>query len=289
MTADGARILVAGGTGTLGRPLVEALRARGHDVFVLSRRPDHHGLDRPRVRTGDLREPASLLGACDGIDVVVSAAGASLALKVSPRLADYHEVDYLGNLNLLREAEQAGVRRFVYVSVFHTPALHDLAYVRAHRDFEAELQRSPLDHVILRPTGYFAAFAVFVRLARLGTAPLLGTGEARTNPIHEADLAAVCAEALDRTGEVIEVGGPETLSRRALFERAFEAVGKPPQFVQVPDAVVRFNRRCLAPFDARLADLLAFFQAVSHHDIVAPPAGTRRIGAYFHALTDSAD
>jgi nucleoside-diphosphate-sugar epimerase len=60
--------LVTGGTGTLGRPTVARLRARGDDVRVLSRRPGHGHL------VGDLRTGAGLAAALDGADTVIDCA-----------------------------------------------------------------------------------------------------------------------------------------------------------------------------------------------------------------------
>ena len=63
-----AAVLVTGGTGTLGRHLVPALRGAGHHVRVLSRTTG------PDVVTGDLTTGAGLSAALDGMDVVVHAA-----------------------------------------------------------------------------------------------------------------------------------------------------------------------------------------------------------------------
>ena len=275
------RVLIAGGTGHLGRHLVPELKRRGYQVRTLSRQPVPSDLDVDEHVRGDLRNPASLASVCDGIDQVISAAGASLALQVQWGAPGYQAVDYAGNLNLLRVAQAAGVRHFTYVSVYHTPAYADTVYVRAHTDFEAALRHSNVAYTIVRPTGYFSAMAALLRFARLGRAPLLGDGSATTNPIHEADLAAVCADALNGASTEIDVGGPEVLSRRTLFEKAFDAVGKHPRFIRVPAALLSLNRRLIAPIDRRLADLLAFSQAVSLSNVVAPPRGTRTIGAYF--------
>src|SRR6266700_2726090 len=110
-----AMILVAGGTGNLGRCLVQLLLADGLRVRVLSRDPARaarlgDGVD---VVAGDVRDPGSLLAAMDGVTTVLSAVhGFAGPGGVTPE-----SVDRLGNFNLIAAATAAGVRRFVLVSI----------------------------------------------------------------------------------------------------------------------------------------------------------------------------
>ena len=277
------RVLVAGATGRLGAEVVAALRRQGRTVRALSRHPAESAGRADEVVAADLRDPASLAAACRGVDAVISAAGASLSLGLRPGAPDFRRVDYAGNRNLLAAARAAGVRKFVYVSVYSTPAYAHLDYVRAHTDFARLLAASGTPYAVVQPTGFFSSFALFPRLARLGVAPLVGAGTARTNPIHEQDVAEVCVAALDGAPEALPVGGPDVLTRRAIFELAFEAAGRPPRFVRVPDAALGVARRLVAPFDRRLAHLLHFLQVVNHHDVVAPCVGTRRLRDFFGA------
>ena len=172
----------------------------------------------------------------------------------------------------------------VYVSVFSTPVYEHLSYVRAHTMVADILSRTGLAYAVIQPTGFFSAFAVLPRLVRLGLAPLMGTGEARTNPIHEKDLALICADAIENGQGPIPVGGPEVLTRRAIFEKAFEAVGKKPRFIRVPSGLVAFNRWAISGLDPRLSELIVFFQAVNQTDVVAPARGNLRLGDYFREM-----
>ena len=138
-----------------------------------------------------------------------------------------------------------------------------------------------IDHAVIEPTGFFSSFEVLLRLVRPGVAPLIGDGTAQTNPIHEKDLAPVCADAIEHGYGTLPVGGPEVLSRRAIFERAFEAVGKKPRFVRLPDGYVNVNRWIVSRLDPRLGALMAFFKAVSQTDIIAPAYGSRRLDDFF--------
>lgn len=278
------RILVAGGTGHLGREVVAELKRRGRWVRVLTRHPERVDFDVDDVVVGDLVDAASLQGACDGVEAVFSAAGASIDLGLKRGSPGFEKVDYEGNTNLVVAAKAARVKKMVYVSVFSTPAYERLSYVYTHMMVADTLAHTGLDYAVIEPTGFFSAFAVLPRMVRLGIAPLIGTGEARTNPIHEKDLALVCADAIDSGQGAIPVGGPEVLTRRAIFEKAFEAVGKKPRFVRIPNGLVAFNRWMISGMDPRLSDLIAFFQAVNQTDVVAPAQGNLRLGDYFRGL-----
>src|SRR5271157_594645 len=100
------------------------------------------------------------------------------------------------NLNLLREAERAGVGYFTYVFTFHTPNLKRFDFVRGHERVADALKQSALNWSVVRPTGYFSAMEEVLLVASLGLLPEHAGGIARTNPIHEADLAPICVDAL---------------------------------------------------------------------------------------------
>ena len=277
------RILVAGGTGHLGVEVVAELKRRGWWIRLLTRRPEQVRLAVDEVVGADLMDADSLHGVCDGMEAVFSAAGASVDLALRRGSPDFR-VDNVGNANLIVAAHAAKVRKFVYVSVFATPVYEHLSYVRAHTSVADLLRQTDFASAIIQPTGFFSAFAVLPRMVRFGVAPLIGDGEALTNPIHEQDLALVCADTVENGEGEIPVGGPEVLSRRAIFERAFEAVGKKPRFVRVPNGLVRFNQGLVARLDPRLGALIAFFQAVSQTAVVAPAHGNLRLGDYFRDL-----
>lgn len=275
------RILVAGATGRLGRHVVRRLKQEGKWVRVLARDPQQINEPVDEVVQGDVRKPASLRGSCQGVSKVFSAAGASLSFGLRPRSARFFDTDYAGNVNLLQAARAEGVEKFVYVSVHSVPAIERLEYVRAHTDFADVLRRSGLTYGIVKPTGFFATFALLPQIARFGIAPLIGDGTARTNPIDERDLADLCVAALRDASTEVSVGGPEVLSRREIAERAFRAAGRKPRFVHLSDRLLDAQRKGLAWLDPRWAALLAFIQTASQVDVVAPTRGERRIEEYF--------
>lgn len=282
-----ARILVAGATGHLGQHIVKELKKNNHWVRALTRNPIRPFEIADEVVGGNLNKINTLHAACGEIDIIISAAGSSLSPSLSKKEPDYQSVDYWGNKNLLSVAGNSGIKQFIYVSVFSTPEIQHLDYVRAHTRFADELAKSGLNYTIIQPTGFFSAFDTILDIARSGIAPLIGNGQARTNPIHQRDLAKVCTEAIGSKNGRISVGGPEVLTRKRIFELAFQALGKKPRFIKVPGMMISAPNKVVSMFDPRLAQLTAFLQAVSQVDVIAPSFGAHRLGDYFTNLIEA--
>jgi uncharacterized protein YbjT (DUF2867 family) len=277
------RVLVAGATGYLGRFVATELKSRGHFVRALARSP--HKLDDMRdqldeIVRGEVTDPASLEGACDGIEVVFSSVGIT---KQKGGLT-WKDVDYQGNKNLLEVAQRASVQKFIYASVFNGPNLRHLDIVRAHEDFVDVLKDSGIDYAVIRPTGFFSDMAEFYKMARRGRVYLFGRGDNKVNPIHGADLAVTCADALDGERQEIDVGGPEVLTYREIAQLALRVQGKPTRISSLPKFIVKSIIFVTRVLNRHQGELLAFMATAMTSDVVAPRTGTRTLEAYFEAL-----
>ncbi|HYU31758.1 MAG TPA: NAD(P)H-binding protein [Thermoanaerobaculia bacterium] len=193
-------------------------------------------------------------------------------------------VDFAGNRNLLAEAQQARVEKFVYVSLYAAESLLRTEYARAHERFAELLRGSGMPSTVIRPTRFFGFFAEILRMARKGRGIVIGRGTARTNPVHEADVAAVCAEAVHGAESEIAVGGPDIYSRREIVELALDVVGKTPRITRIPPWLFRSLVAPVRLVNPRLHALMAFGAAVSTVDVVAPAVGRRDLQTYFRSL-----
>lgn len=275
------RALVAGAGGTLGRLMVAELQRRGCAVraIVRKRRPANERLS-DDVREVQALAPNAWRGVCDGVDVVLSSLGASVAPKPFVGWRPYTRVDAPANLALLEEATRAGVRRFVYVSLIGGDTSRHLDYSEGHERVVDALRVSPLAAKVLRPTGFFAAMTAIVDFARRGPVPVIGDGHWPTNPVDERDLAELAvAEALteDPSYRETEIGGPETFTRREIAELAFAALGRRPRLLHVPAAVMRASGHALRVANPRAGHFVLFATHVMTHDCLATPRGERRL------------
>jgi uncharacterized protein YbjT (DUF2867 family) len=241
-------ILVAGGTGKLGTPVVTGLLASGHAVRVLTR-------DRARARhlptsaelaIGDVRAAADVLRAARGCATIVSAVHGFVGPD-SPQA-----IDRDGNLALIRAAVDVGATRFVLVSVHGASADHPMTLHRAKFAAEQALRASGLAHVIVRPTAFMETWLEVMggTLAANGRALVLGPGTNPINFVSVRDVAALVTRAVcdDRVASPVEIGGPEDLGFVTVAERMIAGTGKPGTIKHVPLPVLRAMSVLARPF-----------------------------------------
>lgn len=272
-------ILVAGASGQLGRCVIHELKQQGHRVRVLARQPANIEADE-KVQA-DLTKPETLNGACTGVNAVISCAGASMNMRGFGNRQSFYQVDWQGNVNLLTEAQRQRVPKFVYVSLAHANKMRQVEYADAHARFAEALRESGLRYTIVSPTGFFGFLLEILKYAKQGHGVLIGDGGCRTNPIHEADVARACIEALTSNERELTVRGPEVFTRKEITELAFDVLGRPPKLMKVPSGVFKALIMPLKLINPRLHALMDFGIAVTQIDCVAPAYGTQRLQDYF--------
>lgn len=278
------QVLVAGATGYLGQYLVKELAKRNFCTTVLvrnTRKFDNFGLQVSRIVQGEVTDPKTLQGCCAGIDVVVSSVG----ITWQKDGLSYMDVDYQANSNLLAEAVKSGVKKFIYVSVLNGEKLRSLKICEAKERFVDELKKSGIEYCVIRPNGFFSDMTEFFTMAVKGRIYLFGDGSLKSNPIHGADLAAVCIDAITLHKTEVEVGGPETLSQKEIAETAFKAAGMPVKITYIPDWVRRLSLKVLKVFlGADKYGPVEFFMQVMAMEMRAPEYGRHTLREYFSSL-----
>jgi uncharacterized protein YbjT (DUF2867 family) len=279
------KVLVAGATGYLGRFVVKAFKAKGYWVRALGRSeaklaPIKELAD--ELFIGEVTDPGSLDGLCDGIDAVFSSVGIT---RQKDGLT-YNDVDYQANRNLLTLAEASDVSKYMYVHVLNAEKLKHVVLVQAKQTFVDDLKRSTLDHTVICPTGFFTDMEEVLSMARSGRVYLFGDGSNRINPIHGADLAEVCAETLVRPASEIDVGGPEVFTYREIAELAFDVVDQREKITCIPKYLVSATvgaLRWLTP--AKVYGPVQFMASVMTMDVIGQPRGQRRLADHFRDRT----
>lgn len=254
------RILVVGGTGLIGRHVVENLLKSGNQVLVLARHPpgqDALPLGATFIQ-GDLE--GELRPALAGVEGLIHAAG------VDPRVTPHgsawaffkrHNID--ASARLFRQAREAGVRRAVFVTTYYHAVQPELAevhpYVRSRLLSEAaaleacgsELLLSIVQppNIIGRIKGRFSIPGMLADYVR-SPAPLL-VPPGGTNFMAASSLAEAIAAALERAPHGARyLLGDENLSWAALIRRFAEAAGRPRPVRLLPAALLKANSALLA-------------------------------------------
>ncbi|HEX8906151.1 MAG TPA: NAD(P)H-binding protein, partial [Longimicrobiaceae bacterium] len=137
-------ILVTGGTGTLGREVVEILRGRGHTIRILTRKP----ASGEGFVQGDIATGTGLADAVAGIDTIVNAASATTDPKQG------HATDVVGTRRLLEAASGAGVRHVVHVSIVGIERVQAVPYYRHKLNAERVVRGAGVPWTILRATQF---------------------------------------------------------------------------------------------------------------------------------------
>ncbi len=276
-----SRVLVAGATGYLGSRIVARLKSRGYWVRVLVRRPEQAAAlaVADDIFVAQVTEPESLAGICDGVGTLYS----TLGITRQRDGVGYRQVDYGGNVALLREAERSGVQRFAYVSVLHGPELRSrVRLAAAKEEFVDELRASPIPSTVIRPTAYFSDMAAFLDMARKGTVFVIGDGSRQMNPVSGEDLAVACVEGVESGAGELEVGGPDVLSHNDIVHLAFDTACRKPRMLRIPTwAAAGIGGALARTTPERVYGPVQFFLSVMTRDMVAPAHGTDHLGKFF--------
>jgi uncharacterized protein YbjT (DUF2867 family) len=202
------RIVVLGGTGSLGRAIVAAGNAAGHTMVAASR----HGEVHVDVATG-----SGLDQAFRDADVVMDATNAR---------EDAHRVLVEGTARVLDAANTAGVRHFVGISIV---GIDDapLPYYRTKVAQEKVIEASPVPWTLLRATQFHD---LIPRLAPRKLGLVLAPLGFRIQPIHVREVASMLVEAAGAGPQkrLTDVGGPavrDFVDLMRAFKRASHAKG----------------------------------------------------------------
>lgn len=245
-------ILLTGATGVVGGELLPELLDAGHRVRVLVRDPRKLGEHRVDVQItlGDLRDPLSIRHAMRGVETVIHLAA---TIRDQPG-GTIEELNGLATVRLLRLAERAGVKQFLFFSAMGATTFQRTRFFRSKAIAERAVRESPLDATVFAPSIVYRPgdpwITLLQRLALLPAVPVSGSGHARYQPIWARDVARCVAASLsvgapsDANGRY-ELAGPEVLSYDDIVERVLEATGRNRPLVHVPIPFVRGGLRVL--------------------------------------------
>ncbi len=246
------RILVTGGTGTVGEATVTELARRGHQVRLLSRHATEEAEAWPFGVEGvdaDVADPAQVRGAADGCDAVLHMAA---VVKESPPAATFQRVNVEGTRNVLAEAARAGARRLVYVSSLGADT-GESDYHRSKREAEQLVARWEGEWTIARAGNVYGPGDEVISLLllwvrTLPAVPVIDDGDQPFQPVWSEDLAvalANCVERDDLARRVLELTGEERTSMNDVVRRLGEVVGREPIHLPVPRLLAELGLKAL--------------------------------------------
>ncbi len=237
-------ILVTGGGGFIGGALVQRLLADGHKVRSVDIVPGRlDKIEHPHFELclGDIRDEALLAQAVAGIDIVYHLASAHLDITLSNK--DYWDINVNATENLLRCAQNAGVKRLVHCStngvigqIDYPPADEKTACRPTNIYEETKLagekaaltlaQQGATSVVVVRPAWVFGPHCPrtekLFRMIGTGRFVMFGDGETLRHPIYIDDFIAgitLCGKRQDADGEIFFLAGTKATTINELVEQ----------------------------------------------------------------------
>ena len=218
-------VTVFGGSGFLGRYVVDALAERNYRVRVAVRRPNLVGYPQAYGMVGQVQAVQANLRYRRSIEQAVKGASAVINLVgiLHPSRRQTFEAVHVEGARLVAEAAAAAGARMIHVSAIGADPRSESAYARTKAEGESAVMHAHPDAVVVRPSLMFGPgdgmFNRFAGLAQfLPVLPLAGA-DTRFQPVFAGDVAKAIAQAVDGQvagGRIYELGGPEVKTLREL-------------------------------------------------------------------------
>ncbi|HLJ65564.1 MAG TPA: complex I NDUFA9 subunit family protein [Stellaceae bacterium] len=278
---DTLRVAVIGGSGFIGRHIVQHLAERGAVITVLARAATHAGYLVPMGDVGqialvnaDIDDTEVIDAAFQGVHAVVNATG----ILFERGRQTFARIHAEGPDRLARLAAKAGIRHFVHLSAIGADQASDSAYARSKAMGEKAVRDACPQAVILRPSLVFGPedqfFNRFARLASLLPAlPLIGGGATRFQPVYVADIAKAVMAALERadaTGKIFELGGPGIYSFKALMEILLHEIRRKRLLIPLPWSLAMLQASLLEWLPGTPPLTRDQVKLLRHDNVVAP-------------------
>jgi len=280
--ASGSLVTVLGGSGFLGRYIVQKLAALGCRVRVGVRYPETAIFLKPLGNLGqisiirvDVGTGQGLFGAFEGANAGVNLVGI-LDERGGQR---FDEVQMKGAAAAAQAAARAGVSAYLQMSAIGADAGSSIAYARTKGAGEAEVLAALPFATILRPSlvvgpedQFLNRFAAMARMAPM--LPVV-SGASRFQPVYVLDVAEAVVAALGATaarGRTYELGGPDVMSFREIMMMINRETGLNRPLLALPDAMARLMGRVgdMLPFVPMTSDQFAMLQKDNVVSVEAP-------------------
>jgi uncharacterized protein YbjT (DUF2867 family) len=254
------RILVTGGTGTVGSQVVRRLVEQGRFVTVLIRSPEKAKSLPAGVQgaIGDLENPASLSKALEGFERLF------LLTPLSPAEAEM-------GIAAVNAAKTVGVRHVVYLSVHKVDAVPHIPHFKSKIEIENAMKEARLPYTLLMPNNFYQNDVWFKQaIFEHGLYPQ-PIGDVGLNRVDVRDIAEAAVNALTQSGHEgkrYPLVGPDTLTGKAVADTYGRHLGRTVRYAGNDLNAWEAQARQMMP-DWMVQDLKIMYQSFQRHGLVA--------------------
>ena len=267
-------VTVFGGSGFVGRHLVQRLAAAGARVRVAVRHPEDADFLQPMGDVGQIVPVAASVTHEESVKAALAGADAAVNLVgilYQKGRRSFDAIHHHGAQNVARAAQQAGVARLVHMSALGADAESPSLYASSKAAGEAAVREALPEAVIIRPSvifgpqdGFFNLFAWLAGFSpvlpvfgcprpsyRDGGIDIYGDGGVKFQPVYVGDVADAVVKCLAEAacaGKTYELGGPAVYSFRQIMQMILRETGRKRLLIPVP--------YWLASLEARFLQLL---------------------------------
>ncbi len=247
------KILIIGGTGYIGTPLVKKLMSNHYDITLLVRekssfRDEFRGC---KYFVGDLLDKESLLKNINNFDLVID-----LAAVIRTINKKRYQENIIGVKNLIDVLKTKIIQRIIYFSTQSVNLKNKGPYSKSKEISEELIRESGLNYIIIRPnyvygidkTNDFYRMASFISKFRI--VPIIGNGNYKIQPIFKDDLVNIVFGSVDnfKSRSIIEISGKETISINEIAKLIGESLKIKPLTLHIPVAILQLFK-IFIPFD----------------------------------------
>jgi len=248
--ASNKLITIIGGSGFVGRHLVQTLAKQGYRIRIGVRRPDLTGHLQPLGGVGQImpvqvnvRFPDSIESACQDADVVINLTG----ILAQSGAQTFEAVHQFGAKAVALAAAQVGAKKLIHMSAIGADENSSSAYGRSKAIGETLVKEAFANATIIRPSIIFGHedkfFNKIAELARFSMfIPLIGGGSTRFQPVFVGNVAEAIATIVNSdqmTGKIVELGGPQVFSFKELVEFTLKVTERKRILVPLPWAIAK--------------------------------------------------
>lgn len=247
---QGKHVTIFGGSGFIGRSLIQKLAREGAIIRVPVRDPTQALFLKTLGHVGqitlikiNIADQKAIKSCCIGSDIIINLLG----ILFEKRNSTFEKIHIEVARNIAENAAKERVERLLHMSAL-TPASHaNSKYAKTKIIGEEAILKAYPDATIFRPSLVFGPhdhfFNTFAEMSRFSPIlPLIGKGKTRLQPIYVEDVVEAMLVAIKHSetqGKIYELGGPQIYSFKELFELILKTIQRKRLLLPIPYFVAK--------------------------------------------------